>query len=606
MCNSVVRILLLLGLWSVSGVVAAQTPVVEKTTDVVVIRGKSYYLHVVEEGQTLFSICKAYGVDMETVKEANDKHDNTISIFDVLKIPYTEPAVQQDARYYYHKVEKGETLYSISRRFGVKVKQILRENEQYVQGTLGIGDVVRLPLSEMKGNAPSVTVHPVAQPEVTKRGGEQTEDETRMPDEFVEETVKPDTLRDTLYLTGENPVFATPLKEEKPEFVSDPFVPANKYVKVALLLPFHASENMRLNAPDPADTTLAEKTDKRILRKSEQFVCFYEGFLLAIDSLKRDGYKIDLHVYDTEKSTEKMYRITEQINALSPDLIIGPVYASEYRVIAENLADKNIPLVYPLSSRGENFVRYPNFLQVNPSFNVLSEEMAQWIATQSGQANIISMSWTGNELNDEQALSDMTEKKLFTEKLHQIPAIQFYKWDFQEEQIEAFKLILQEDRENIIILPSSKEAEVSKMLPVLSAFTDEYKITVLGFPEWQNFTSVDHETFYKLNVKLFAYSYVDNQSEKSRNFADMYRGYFYSEPHSLVNKAYDMGLYFIPLAAKFGNRLLDAVSFCEREGMFSRFHFSRKCADCGRENYGLYIVNYGSDYRLKIERYPFF
>ncbi|MDE5638698.1 MAG: LysM peptidoglycan-binding domain-containing protein, partial [Odoribacter sp.] len=538
MCNSVVRILLLLGMWLVAGIIAAQTPVVKKTTDVVVIRGKSYYLHVVEEGQTLFSICKAYGVDMEKVKEANDKHDNTISIFDVLKIPYMEPEVQQDARYYYHKVEKGETLYSISRRFGIKVKQILRENEQYIQGTLGIGDVVRLPLSEMKGNAPSVTVHPVAQPEIVKREVEQAEDETRTPDEFVEETVKPDSLRDTLYLTGESPEFATLLKEEKPEFVSDPFVPENKYVKVALLLPFYASENMRLNTPHPSDTALTEKAGKRILRKSEQFVCFYEGFLLAIDSLKRDGYKIDLHVYDTEKSTEKMYRITEQINALSPDLIVGPVYASEYSVIAENLADKNIPLIYPLSSRGENFIRYPNFLQVTPSFNVLSEEMAQWIAAQSGQANIISMSWTGNELNDEQALSEMTEKKLFTEKLHQIPAIQFYKWDFQEDQIEAFKLILKEDRENIIILSSSKEADVSKMLPVLSAFADEYKITVLGFPEWQNFTSVDHETFYKLNVKLFAYSYVDNQSEKSRNFADMYRSYFYSEPHSLVNKAY--------------------------------------------------------------------
>ena len=350
-----------------------------------------------------------------------------------------------------------------------------------------------------------------------------------------------------------------------------------------------------------ADTLPAERVRKRILPKSTQFVYFYEGFLMAVDSLKKEGYKIDLHVYDTEKNTEKMYRITEQINALSPDLIIGPVYASEYRVIAENLVNKNIPLVYPLSSRSENFSRYPNFLQVNPSFDVLAGEMARWIATQSGQANIISLSWDGNEFSDEQTLSELTEKKLFTGKLQQIPTINFYKWDFQEEQMEAFKLILNPDQENIIILPSSKEADVSKMLPVLSAFADEFRITVLGFPEWQNFTSVDHETFYKLNVKLFAYSYIDNLSEKGRHFADTYRSYFYTEPHSLTNKAYDLGLYFIPLAAKFGNRMLDAVAFCEREGLFSRFRFARTCQECGRENYGLYIVNYGSDYRLKIE-----
>ena len=594
MNNSIARILLVLGLLCFFGAVSAQTPEIKKSTDVIVIRGKSYYLHVVEEGQTLFSICKAYGVDIQAVKEENGKHDNTISIFDVLKIPYTEPTPVQDTRYYYHKVEKGETLYSISRRFGVKIKLLLKENEQYAKGTLGVGDVVRLPLGDIKKESEAVLDKPVAVVEKKMQEAEFNESYG-----FSEEVERLDTLRDTLYLTGEKPIFAAPLQEEKPEFVSNPFIPDNKYIKVAVLLPFYASENMRMNMR--ADTMEAEKDRKRILPKSTQFVYFYEGLLLAVDSLKKNGYKIDLHVYDTEKNTEKMYRITEQINALSPDLIIGPVYASEYRVIAENLINKNIPLIYPLSSRSENFSRYPNFLQVHPSFDVLAGEMARWVAAQSGQANIISLSWTGYEINDEQSLSELTEKKLFTEKLQQIPAINFYKWDFQEEQIEAFKLILNPDQENIIILPSSKEADVSKMLPVLSAFTDEFKITVLGFPEWQNFTSVDHETYYKLNVKLFAYSYIDNLSEKSRDFADTYRNYFYTEPHSLTNKAYDLGLYFIPLAAKYGNRMLDAISFCEGEGMFSRFRFARTCEGCGRENYGLYIINYGSNYRLRIE-----
>lgn len=605
MNNSLVRILLFFCLFVIWGPLRAQTPAIKKSADVVVIRGKSYYLHVVEEGQTLFSICKAYGVDLETVKQVNDKSDNTISIFDVLKIPYTEPYVERDGKYYYHKVEKGETLYSISRRFGVKIKRILKENEQYNRNSLGIGDIVRLPLNEIEENTTSSPVISSVKPEDEISGADtETKNVKEQPVQhgFIGETDRDSAIDDTLYLTGENPVFATALKEEKPDFVSDPFIPENKYVKVALLLPFHASENMRINPPlNLPDSLMTERVKRQILHKSEQFVYFYEGILMAVDSLKKGGFKIDLHVYDTEKNTEKMHLLTEEINALNPDLIIGPVYGSEYKVIAENLTNKNIPLVYPLSSRSEDFNRYPNFLQVNPSFQVLAREMAKWISAQSQQANIISISWPGNEINDEQALTEMTEKKLFTEKIHQIPAIHFYKWDFQEEQIESFKLILKPDQENIIILPSSKEADISKMLPVLSAFADEFKITVLGFPEWQNFTSVDHETFYKLNVKLFAYSYIDNLSESSRHFADTYRKYFYSEPHSLTNKAYDIGLYFIPLAAKFGDRMLDAVSFCEKEGVFSRFHFSRMCTDCGRENTGLYIVNYGSDYHLKLE-----
>ncbi|RHV98625.1 LysM peptidoglycan-binding domain-containing protein [Odoribacter sp. OF09-27XD] len=131
------------------GRLSAQHVEVHKSTDIVVIKGKSYYLHVVEDGQTLYSICKAYGVDINAVKELNGKQDNAISMFEVLKIPYVEPYVEKDGKYYYHKVEKGETLYSISRKFGIKVRQILKENKQYENTPLSIGAIVRLPIKEI-------------------------------------------------------------------------------------------------------------------------------------------------------------------------------------------------------------------------------------------------------------------------------------------------------------------------------------------------------------------------------------------------------------------------------------------------------------------------
>ena len=56
------------------------------------------------------------------------------------------PYIQQEGGYYYHKVVKGETLYSISRKFGIKVKHILEENKKYENFPLYIGAIVRLPL----------------------------------------------------------------------------------------------------------------------------------------------------------------------------------------------------------------------------------------------------------------------------------------------------------------------------------------------------------------------------------------------------------------------------------------------------------------------------
>ena len=167
--------------------------------------------------------------------------------------------------------------------------------------------------------------------------------------------------------------------------------------------------------------------------------------------------------------------------------------------------------------------------------------------------------------------------------------------------MDGLRLQLLPDRENIIILPTTKEAEVSKILPVLSALTDGYRITVVGFPEWQAFTSVDHETYFKLNTKIFTYSYVDNTTEPAKRFALKYRKYFYTEPNNLAYKAFDMSLYFIELAAKYRDRTLDALEFYPRNGDFSRFYFQKMEGQAGKENQGFYIVNFGSDYRLKIE-----
>ena len=111
--------------------VAGQNVTIQKSADVVVIRGKSYYLHTVQPGQTLFSLCKAYGVSLEEVKAMNDKKDDNLSLYEVLKIPFVESGVQQDNKYSWHRVERGETIYSIARRFKLKTKELLKYNPEY-------------------------------------------------------------------------------------------------------------------------------------------------------------------------------------------------------------------------------------------------------------------------------------------------------------------------------------------------------------------------------------------------------------------------------------------------------------------------------------------
>lgn len=590
---------LFLLLWS-CGQVLGQGTAVTKSNDIVVIRGKSYYLHTVQPGQTLYSICKAYGANIDEVKSLNDKKDNALSLYEVLKVPYTDPFVQQDDKFYYHKVVKGETFYSIARLYKIKPKRLLKFNEGYAQNQpLAVGAVVKLPLAE-------IDLSVLGEEEIEASVGKKQEIRPERPVrnesvKKVEEASVTDILQDALMQKNEKTeqepeketttVIGATDKMEIPDYISEVVMPVDPFVKVALLLPFSAKDY-----PVFVDT-LVEKMPVQISARSEQFISFYEGVLLAVDSLKNQGYKVNLKVFDTERSAEKMYTMVDEIDRFHPDLIIGPVYGSVYKALMDDLTNKNIPVIYPLSSRSEEFGVYPDFIQVNPSMKALTVAMSDWLREEAEEANLVCLNLTGNEVSH----SDLEDIRLFKEYMHRIGSMNFYDWNTSAVPLDGLRLQLLPDRENIIILPTTKEAEVSKILPILSALTEGYRITVVGFPEWQAFTSVDHETYFKLNTKIFTYSYVDNTTEPAKRFALKYRKYFYTEPNNLAYKAFDMSLYFIELAAKYRDRTLDALEFYPRNGDFSRFYFQKMEGQAGKENQGFYIVNFGSDYRLKIE-----
>lgn len=590
------RFLLLFCILSMAAGMQAQEHTVKKSSDIVVIRGKSFYLHTVEAGQTLFSISKAYGVDVEELKKLNDKNDNTLSLYEVLRIPYVEPFVQIDKNFYYHKVQKGETIYSISRMFDIKPRRIFKFNDKYGQNEpLAVGAVIRLPLNEIDRTViarlekDASTVKPEDNTSVVVKGAEENKDKQVKPEEGKkvllpdEPDKKAGEQQKDVLVVGSGDDSA----QDMPPFIQDVVILGEPYVKVALMLPFYAHEY-----PTVSDT-LNTPVYTSLSSRSEQFVYFYEGVLLAVDSLKNCGYKIDLRVYDTEKNPDRIYPVVQELNNWKPDLIIGPVYGSVSRAVIENLENKNIPVIYPLSARSENLGQYPNFIQVNTSFPSLANKMSEWIAAQAANANVVYIDLPGN--NNEE------DKRLFAQKMRQLDNVQFFEWDFEGSPLADLKLLLLPDRENILILPTIREAEVSKVLPSLGVFADGYQVTVVGFPEWQTFTSVDHEAYFKLNTKIFTYSYVDNHSQAAHDFATKFRNYFYTEPNNLAFKAYDMGLYFISLAAKYRDRTLEAIEYYRQDGEFSRFGFSRIYDGQGKENQALYIVNFGSDYQLKLE-----
>lgn len=572
------RILFVTFLFFVCVNVSAQEVKIQKSTEVVVIRGESFYLHTVLPGQTLYSICKTYNVSVDELKKLNDKRDDKLSLYEVLKVPYMESSVQQDKKYYYHKVVKGETLYSIARRYKMKPKKLIKHNDEYsAYRPLAVGAVVKVPLNDMdRSMIPTVKEEQseVVQAEVEKVGPKRG---------------KVEDIKDSV-VVQQNQVIVDGTVTKQPDYITEVVMPSDPFVKVALVLPLHAKEYPHYRDSLPGLQTI------KITARSEQFLRFYEGVLLAVDSLKKMGCKINLYVFDSEKNPAKMQMLAAELDQLAPDLIIGPVYASVAKSLAENMERKSIPIVYPLSSRGEDLGMCSNIIQVNPSFGGMMAKMAEWLKDKSKDANIIHIKTYGEGL-------DATERQWLKEQLARVPGMRSFTWNLERITLDSLKSMLMPEQENIIVLPTGKEADVSKILPVLSAFAANYHLSVIGLPEWQQFSSVDFENFYKLDTRLFIYSYVDYTSNAAKCLAEKYRKYFYSEPSTLVYKAFDMGMYFIELADKYRDRTLEALNFQDKEKDFSLFDFNKMPNGTALENKAFYIVHFSSDYQIKIEKY---
>jgi LysM repeat protein len=90
------------------------------------INGKQFIIHQIDQKETLYSISRRYGVPITSIIENNPTADGGLAVGNLLKIPYVPKAKAKptQAGDRIHKVEPKETLYSIARLYDVSVDDI--------------------------------------------------------------------------------------------------------------------------------------------------------------------------------------------------------------------------------------------------------------------------------------------------------------------------------------------------------------------------------------------------------------------------------------------------------------------------------------------------
>ena len=107
------------------------------------IGGKNYYIHTVAKGESVWKIAKAYGVTSEDIISCNTDATDDIKPGQKLKIPVKTKETVKSSAVLNHTVEKGESLYTLAKKYDTSIEAIKNENPG-IQEKIKVGQVLKV------------------------------------------------------------------------------------------------------------------------------------------------------------------------------------------------------------------------------------------------------------------------------------------------------------------------------------------------------------------------------------------------------------------------------------------------------------------------------
>ncbi|MFI3248935.1 MAG: LysM peptidoglycan-binding domain-containing protein [Rikenellaceae bacterium] len=121
----------------------------ERSKSIVFINGSRYYVHSVQKGDTMYSLSKLYDLEESEILAANSTLTDGLKAGINIKIPTKDEAIQkplserkQRKIFDSHVVVAGETLYSISKKYEISVQTILEDNPNLDPSALSVGQML--------------------------------------------------------------------------------------------------------------------------------------------------------------------------------------------------------------------------------------------------------------------------------------------------------------------------------------------------------------------------------------------------------------------------------------------------------------------------------
>ncbi len=605
---------LLLFLWTV------MTFAIERSTTKVFINGTRYYIHQVASGETLGALAAAYAVSEQQIIDHNPSAEAGVKEGDRLRIPdlelpkpVTKPTKETKnmkrlkKTFAIHYVASGETLYAIARMYEISVQTIIEDNPEIDPTNLQIDQQILIRKKQM---------------------GKSSEEEREAEWEAYNEqlnSVAPE--GEAYYVVQKGDTFYSlarklGISQEELSDLNDGLQAADLKAGAIIKLPAaERDEEAEQTAVEPTypqqiEVDFRAHCDCDPLRVSlmlpmstggepnMNYVDFYEGFLLGLDSVRtRYGHSVDLHLYDTKRDTSylrELLRGDEQIGYTH--LFVGPVYEEEVRLVVESAERRvaPVPVVSPLAhiTRTQSDVLF----QMAPD----PEKKYAKAANLFGKEVRVTLIYTERTDKDFEAemlqlLGDHPYEKHEYRYLH--PSVKLKEGEVNPSDLSP---LLQNDEENLFIVMADNEIEVDRILAALASADTNLRARslaspnyrVLGNSRWNRYQNIDRTIFFKNRVIFFTTYHAKRDQQVILDFDRAYIRAFGSLPSLYSYRGYDAAMIFVP--AMFNDIEYD-MEDRRYEPLETLYRFEQENPTGNHINTSWMRVNYHNDFTITIE-----
>ncbi len=516
--------------------------------------GKLYYSHIVLEKQTLYSISKAYGVSLDDIYSANPGLKETgLKKNAVILIPDLTAKEQEKGRK--KKAGKEEDKYTVHTvRWYEDLDVIAEKYDVTVESIMELNNLKGRKLkNRQKLRIPSATEVSAAEPEAAAQG-----------------PIVPATSGDVQNVSPENRTTTGISSSILPLF-------RKNSVDISLLLPLAAG-----------DSTSGSRSN----------MDFYSGALLAARQLGKEGVGIDLSVYDV---ADGQMHITEE-RLKSSDVVIGPVSAGDLgRLLAS--APNSTYIVSPLDHRAEPLaLSYKNFIQAPSSSTAQYADLANWIREEKSPHDTVI-------IIHEKGIKDRTGINTLTHGLKENGiGFQTFSYNILEGRDipDSLRSRMTLTARNHLMIASESEAFVNDVIRNINLMVHEkYDVAVYASSKIRGFDTIEGANLHNVNLHVSASYYIDYDQKEVQDFIMDYRALFNTEPTPFAFQGYDIILYFAGICSKYGNAWPAMLPLEEEELLQSGFRFSRVVvgqSEVGFANTAIRRITYGPDYSVSLSK----